>query len=232
MSHQESRCENCIVRQLNSLKALKKEELKRISDSKTTKIIKKGESIFAEGEKLNGVFCVQNGVTKLSKMSDNGKDQIIKIAAKGEILGQRSVVADEITNLSAVALNDMTVCYIPKAELSQSLNENMQFTQAILKQMAKDLKDSDDVIVSMAQKSVKQRIAEALLYLKNNFGVDNEGYIAMTLSREDIANVVGTAKEACIRTLSSFKKEELITTSGKRIKIENEKALYNIIEGF
>lgn len=114
MSHQESRCENCIVRQLNSLKALKKEELKRISDSKITKTIKKGESIFGEGEKLNGVYCVQHGVSKLSKMSNNGKDQIVKIAAKGEILGQRSVVSDQITNLSAVALNDMTVCYIPK----------------------------------------------------------------------------------------------------------------------
>lgn len=231
MSHQESRCENCIVRQLNSLKALKKEELKRISDSKTTRIIKKGESIFSEGEKLNGVFCVQNGVTKLSKMSHNGKDQIVKIAAKGEILGQRSVISDQITNLSAVALNDMTVCYIPKNELAQSLDENTQFTQAILKQMAEDLKAADDVIVSMAQKSVKQRIAEALMYLQDNFGVDNEGYISMTLSREDIANVVGTAKEACIRTLSAFKKEQLISTTGKRIKIENEKALYNLIEG-
>lgn len=97
--------------------------------------------------------------------------------------------------------------------------------------MAQDLKAADDVIVSMAQKSVKQRIAEALVYLHDNFGVDNEGYIAMTLSREDIANVVGTAKEACIRTLSSFKKEQLISTTGKRIKIENEKALYNLIEG-
>ncbi|MBQ0768585.1 MAG: cyclic nucleotide-binding domain-containing protein, partial [Bizionia sp.] len=76
MSHNENRCENCIVRQLNSLKALKKEELKRISDSKTLKIIKKGEAIFSEGEKLHGVFCIRNGVSKLSKMSDNGKDQI------------------------------------------------------------------------------------------------------------------------------------------------------------
>lgn len=164
-------------------------------------------------------------------MSDNGKDQIVKIAAKGEILGQRSVVSDQITNLSAIALNDMAVCYIPKSELEDSLNENPQFTKAILKQMAQDLKAADDVIVSMAQKSVKQRIAEALVYLHDNFGVDNEGYIAMTLSREDIANVVGTAKEACIRTLSSFKKEQLISTTGKRIKIENEKALYNLIEG-
>ena len=119
---QEMRCENCIVRQLNSLKALTRDELKTISDSKVTKSIKKGDAIFQEGERLNGVFCVRNGVSKLSKMSDNGKDTIVKIATKGEVLGQRSVITEEKTNLSAVALNDMQVCYIPKKHLSDSLN--------------------------------------------------------------------------------------------------------------
>jgi CRP-like cAMP-binding protein len=225
------RCENCIIRQLNSLKALSKEELKRISDSKVTKSVKKGDVLFQEGERLNGVFCVRDGVSKLSKMSDNGKDQIVKIAAKGEILGQRSVITEEKTNLSATALNDMEVCYIPKSHLADSISNNVEFTKAILIQMANDLKFADDIIVNMAQKSVKQRIAETLRYLEDNFGTDDDGYIAMTLTREDIANVVGTAKEACIRTLASFKKEAWISTEGKRIKIEDDKALYRLIEG-
>ena len=229
--HQEGRCENCIIRQLNSLKALKKDELKRISDSKTTKTVKKGEAIFKEGEKLNGVYCVRNGVSKLSKMSDNGKDTIVKIATKGEVLGQRSVITEEKTNLSAVALNDMEVCYIPKAQLTESIDNNPHFTKAILIHMANDLKFADNIIVNMAQKTVKQRVAEALMYLDENFGVDDEGYIAITLTREDIANVVGTAKEACIRTLTLFKKAGWITTDGKRIRLEDKKALYNLVEG-
>lgn len=226
-----SRCENCIIRQLNSFKALKKEELKKISDSKVTKSIKKGEPIFQEGEKLNGVFCVRDGVSKLSKMSDNGKDTIVKIATKGEVLGQRSVITEEKTNLSAVALNDMEVCYIPKIHLSESINTNPTFTKAILLHMANDLKFADNVIVNMAQKTVKQRVAETLLYLEKNFNTDPDGYITMTLTREDIANVVGTAKEACIRTLTSFKKENWIGTEGKRIRIENKKALQILVEG-
>lgn len=229
--HQDGRCENCIIRQLNALKALSKEELKKISDSKVTKSVKKGDALFEEGEKLNGVFCVRNGVSKLSKMSDNGKDQIVKIATKGEVLGQRSVITEESTNLSAVALNDMEVCYIPKNHLTDNISNNVEFTKAILIHMANDLKFADNVIVNMAQKTVRQRIAEALRYLDKNFGVDQDGYIAMTLTREDIANVVGTAKEACIRTLTSFKKEGWITTDGKRIKIEDDKALYRLIEG-
>lgn len=229
--HHEGRCENCIIRQLNSLKALSKEKLKEISDSKITKSIKKGDALFSEGEKLNGVFCVRNGVSKLSKLSDNGKDQIVKIAAKGEILGQRSVITQEKTNLSAVALNDMEVCYIPKHYLADSINNNVEFTKAILLQMANDLKFADNAIVNMAQKSVKQRIAEALRYLEKTFGVDADGFIKMILTREDIANVVGTAKEACIRTLATFKKEGWIITDGKRIKIADDKALYRLIEG-
>ncbi len=229
--HHEGRCENCIIRQLNSLKALNKDELKRISDSKVTKTVRKGDAIFTEGEKLNGVFCVRNGVSKLSKMSDNGKDQIVKIATKGEVLGQRSVITEEKTNLSAVALNDMEVCYIPKSHLADSINNNVQFTKAILLQMAEDLKFADNIIVNMAQKSVKQRIAETLRYLEKNFGTDDDGYIAMTLTRGDIANVVGTAKEGCIRTLTALKKEGWIDTNGKRIKITDDKALYRLIEG-
>lgn len=230
-NHKEGRCENCIVRQLNALNALSKEELKKISESKVTKSIKKGEALFQEGEKLHGVFCVRNGVSKLSKMSDNGKDQIVKIATKGEVLGQRSVITEEATNLSAVALNDMEVCYIPKNHFTENISNNVAFIKAILVHMANDLKFADNVIVNMAQKTVKQRIAETLRYLDENFGTDPDGYIAMTLTREDIANVVGTAKEGCIRTLTSFKKEGWITTDGKRIKIEDDKALYRLIEG-
>ena len=78
--------------------AMNKEELKKVSDSKITKKVKKGEPLFEEGEKLNGVYCVRDGVSKLSKLSANGKDQIVKLATKGEVMGQRSVIAQESTN--------------------------------------------------------------------------------------------------------------------------------------
>ncbi|WP_375238754.1 Crp/Fnr family transcriptional regulator [Aurantibacter sp.] len=227
----ESRCENCIIRQLNALKALDKNELKRISDTKISKNIKKGDFLFEEGEKLNGVFCVRNGVSKLSKMSDNGKDQIIKIATKGEVLGQRSVISEESTNLSAIALNDMEVCFIPKTELAESVNTNPNFTKELLLQMATDLKIADNIIVNMAQKNVRQRISELLLYLEDTFNIDDEGFIGMVFTREDIAGIVGTAKEACIRALSKLNKESLITIKGKRIKLDNKTKLQAIVDG-
>ncbi|SHJ35354.1 cAMP-binding domain of CRP or a regulatory subunit of cAMP-dependent protein kinases [Arenibacter nanhaiticus] len=209
---------------------MSKEELKKVSDTKTTKLFKKGETIFEENEKLNGVFCVRNGVSKLSKLSPNGKDQIVKLASKGAVLGQRSVIVEEISNLSAVALNDMEACFIPKNAIVNTLNANPNFAVEVLRHMAHDLKEADDVIVNMSQKTVKQRVAEAFIYLKNNFGEDKNGYLALTLSREDIANVVGTASESVIRIISEFKKKGLIKTFGKKVAIVDPQSLNNLAE--
>ena len=223
-----SKCEQCIIRQFNSLKALTTEELMRISACKTSKKVKRGEVIFEEGETLKGVYCVRDGVCKLTKLSANGKDQIVKLVVKGELLGQRSLVGSDSTNLSAVALNDMEVCFIPKDEIIQDLQKSRDFSLDLLQQMAADLRESDNVIVNMAQKSVKQRMAEALLNLQERFGVDDDGMLNLLLSREDYANIVGTATESAIRILSEFKREGYINTVGKHIKLTNIEALKRV----
>lgn len=222
------KCEQCIIKQFNSLKSLTKDELVRISACKTSKIIKKGEVIFEEGETLNGVYCVKDGICKLSKLSENGKDQIVKMVVKGQLLGQRSLISDESSNLQAIALNDMEVCFIPKSEIIADLQKNPKFSFDVLKNMAHDLREADDVIVNMAQKSVKQRLAETLIYINENFGVNPDGTLSVLLSREDYASIVGTATESAIRVLSQFKKEGLISTVGKFIKIENISGLKRV----
>lgn len=226
------RCENCIIRQFNSLRAMSKEELKKVSDTKSTRSVKKGDVLFEEGEKLNGVFCVRSGISKLSKLSANGKDQIVKLATKGEVMGQRSVIAEESANLSAIAVDDMEVCFIPKEAIVNTLHQNPNFTFEVLRHMAHDLREADDVIVNMSQKTVKQRIAEAFLYLKNNFGEDDDGYLRLVLSREDIANVVGTATESCIRIISEFKKKGYLKSTGKKLGIIDAKKLQDLVDGF
>lgn len=222
------KCESCIIKQFNSLKSLSKEELMRISACKTSKIIKKGDVIFEEGEALNGVYCVRDGICKLSKLSANGKDQIIKLVVKGELLGQRSVVSNERTNLRATALNDMELCFIPKYEILKNLGKNSEFALDVLKAMSHDLREADDIIVNMAQKSVRQRLAEALVSINTSFGTNPDGTLSVLLSREDYASIVGTATESAIRVLSQFKKEGLISTIGKQIKIENLEGLKRI----
>ena len=97
-----AKCEQCIIKQFNSFKSLTKEELMRVSNYKTSRIVKKGKVIFNEGDAINGVYCVKYGVYKLSKLSENGKDQIVKMVVKGELLGQRSLISDENSNLQAI----------------------------------------------------------------------------------------------------------------------------------
>ncbi|TDQ23932.1 Crp/Fnr family transcriptional regulator [Tenacibaculum caenipelagi] len=227
-----SKCEQCIIREFNSLKALTKEELIRITGCKTSKTIKKGELLFDEGEYINGVFCIKDGICKVSKMSDNGRDQIIHLIKKGDILGERSLINNEASNLKAVAVNDMEVCFIPKEEIIRDLENNTNFSMDILKKMANSLKKADDVIVDMAQKTVKQRLAATLLLLDSKFEKNANGSLDINLSREDIANIIGTATESAIRLLSEFKKKKLIDLKGKEIFITDIQALRDLSDGF
>ena len=227
-----SKCEQCIVRQLSSLKELTRDELIRISHCKTSKIIKRGEILFNEGDHVNGVFCIKDGVCKVSKMSENGRDQVIKLVKKGDLLGERSLITGGPANLTARALNDMEICFIPKEEIVRDLKRNNNFTISMLKDLAESLRNADEVIVDMAQKTVKQRLAETLIHLDKKFVKDDEGYIDVYLTREDIANIIGTATESAIRILSDFKKNGLIDFKGKRSSILDVRGLERIAQKY
>ena len=220
-----SKCEQCIVRQFSSLKALNKDELLRMAECKTSYTIKKGEPIFEEGEVTNGIYCIKDGVCKLSKLSDNGKDQIVKLVKPGELLGQRSMISDEPANLSAVALEDMEVCFIPRSEVMQFFTQNNQFSMNVMKTICEDLKGADDHMVNMAQKTVRQRLAETLIYLEDTFGKNEDGTLHIQLSREELAGMIGTATESCIRLLSELNKSEYIELIGKKIKLLDKNKL-------
>ena len=223
-----SKCEQCIVREFSSLKALNKEELVKMANCKTSKTVKKGDVIFEEGENVNGVFCVKDGVCKMTKLSPNGKDHIVKLVKKGELLGQRSMISDEPANLTAVALEDMEICFIPKNEILGFFNQNNNFSMNVMKTICGDLKEADDIMVGMAQKTVRERLAITLLYLSDTFGINPDKSLKLQLSREEIAGMIGTATESCIRLLSELKKENIIELVGKKIIITDRNKLVRL----
>ena len=225
-----SNCEQCIVREISSLKALSKDELISMAHCKVSKTVKKGDAIFEEGESVNGVFCVKEGVCKMTKLSPNGKDQIVKLAKKGELLGQRSLISDEPANLSAVALEDMEICFIPKSEVIQFFNKNNQFSMNVMKTICGDLKEADDLMVGMAQKSVKARLAFTLLNLEETFGTNDDHSLKIQLSRDELASIIGTATESCIRLLSDFNKLKIISLKGKAIAILDKNKLKKLAD--
>ena len=225
-----SKCEQCIVREFSSLKALSKDELLKISDCKTSIIVKKGDVIFEEGENVNGIYCIKDGICKLTKLSANGKDHIVKLVSKGELLGHRSMISDEPVNLSAVALEDMEVCFIPKTEVMGFFDKNNQFSMNVMRSICGDLKDADDHMVNLAQKTVKERLAETLLYLSDTFGKNEDNSLKVQLSRDELASMIGTATESCIRLLSDFKKLDLIELNGKKIILKDINKLKKMAE--
>lgn len=227
-----SDCEKCVIRDLNSLQTIQGDELKKIDKAKTTLHIKRGEVIFSEGASLRGVYCLRNGKCKLTKLAPNGKEQIVRFISKGELIGHRSVISNSVAHLTVTALEEMDVCFIPKHEIIELLKKNSEFSMGISKSLAEDLDEANASIANMAQKNVRERLAESLLFFEKIFGVDNEGFIAVSLTREEIANAIGTATESTIRLLSGFKKEGFILLSGKKIKLLNKVKLQHLTEGY
>jgi len=227
-----SKCGQCIIKRLNSLKTLSHDELSTFSDHKTNLVIKKGENLMTEGNSINGLYCIKEGKCKLTKLNTNGKEQIIKFVKSGDILGHRSILSDEPVGLNVTALEDVHVCFIPKGDILESIKNNNQFSLSLMKNISQQLNEANNSISQMAQKPVKDRLAEILLELEDIFGTDNEGCIDVVLTREEIANTIGTATESAIRLLSNLKKDGVIDLIGKKIKIKDKNTLKNISEGY
>ena len=225
-------CEHCFIKNENEFSTLVFEELEEFTRSKTTLNIKKGENIVTEGHMMNGVYCLKSGKCKLSKLNTNGKSQIVKFLRQGNMLGQRSVLSEEPSGLTITALEDMQVCFIPKTKILEAIKFNPTFSLQLMKNISHQLNEANSSISMMAQKSVKERLADIIIQLEQIFGTDSEGFIDVRLTREEIANTIGTATESAIRLLSTFKAEKLLEVRGRRIKIINVEALQHASEGY
>ena len=210
------------------LRHLDNEELAYMEEKSGIIRQKRGETVFLQGKYIEGCYIVLSGIVKQFKTGFEGREYILRLAKPFEILGYRSVLSDEYACNTSIVIEDSTLCYIPKKCLHHLVKTNGYFALDLLQISCRELEESHLLITDIAQKTVKELMAELLLMLKNKFGVDKNGYINILLSREEYANIVGTATESVIRLLSEFKAERYIDVSGKKIAILNEKALENI----
>ena len=175
---------------------------------------KKGDVLFSEGGTPRGVFYVHKGLIKIIKYGKEGKEQIIEISKSGDLVGFRAMLSDKTYNVDAVMLEDTTICYIQKSDFLQEINSNEQLRNTVIRVLSKELQDRADLLTTMAQKTVRQRSALALILLDDIY----KGQ-PINLSRDDLANFVGTATETVIRLLREFKKDGLIGIQGRKITI-------------
>ncbi|MFN7314021.1 MAG: Crp/Fnr family transcriptional regulator [Bacteroidota bacterium] len=201
-----------------------------IEAAKTCATYKKGELIFNESAIPMGVYCIVSGVIKLVRTNHDGKEQILRFAQPGDVIAYRALIADEPLVSSAVCLEDTVACFIPKNVFLNIIDENAAMSKELMKALSHELGVVEERVQSLAQKSVRERLAEALLFLHATFKSNtlDSDVIAITLPREDIANIVGTATETVIRLLSEFKSDKLIELDGKKIRILDKNKLEKI----
>lgn len=199
-------------------KKLTEDEFTRLNYEKTCSVYKKGTIIYREGSRLTGFFCVTSGIIKIFKTGIDGKEQIIRFAKKGEIIAYRSLLSQELACTTAKVIEEATLCHIPYQTLLYLIQSNWQFSHHMLQIVCRELREANDYITDITQKTVRERLAEVLLLLKENFDLDNQNTLQISLTREELANMVGTATESVIRLLSEFKNDQIIELQGRKIK--------------
>ncbi len=231
MEHLHPGCLLCDVKDISFLQHCTPAQLDEILTSKTCSIFKKGQIVFHEGNIPQGIFYISKGVLKLVRTNNEGKEQILRFAKEGDFLGYRALIADEPFVATAICIEEAVACFIPRNVFMKILDENQAFSKEMLKALSHDLGVVEERVQSLAQKSVRERLAETLLFLHQTFNSEEkeeDGVIHITLPREDIANIVGTATETIIRLLSEFKHDKLIELDGKKIKLLNKQKLEKI----
>lgn len=213
-------CQFCNSRSKSLFCNLNTEELQLLSTSKECQIFKKGQVIFNEGARPYGLYCVNSGKIKASKLGEEGREHILHLAKEGDLLGYRAILSGDSYSCSAVVIEDASVCFIPRELFFSMVEQNPNLSLQVIKMLSGELKIAEKSITDIAQKPVRERLAEALLLLKKVYGSEgDEATINVNMSRADISNIVGTATETTIRLLSEFKNEKIIEFHKKKIKI-------------
>ena len=207
---------------------LSSEDFERYSNSLKRMSFSKNDVIFEDGESPKGVFFIEKGAAKLSKSGVFGKDQILRFIKEGDIIGYRSLLCGENFQAKAEAMTDMECVFLPADVFMYLLEIDSQLSFVMLQKIAFELGESSNTITFLAQKTVRERLAEILLLLEQKLGTDPEGFIKISLTREEIANIIGTATESAIRLISEFKQDNLIGVDGRNIKILNHDKLMKL----
>ncbi len=211
--------EQCIIKKNHHLS-----EMVEYIDRKHRLTCKKSQNFIIEGAPVHGLYFVKKGKVKVAKTGLNGKEQIVRLARDGEIIGHRGFGAGHFYQISAVALEDTDLCNFTTDTLNEMLHKIPSLTFDLMSFYAEELNRSETKVKKFAQMTVREKVIDALLYINRKFG-QSKGFLNIQLSRKEIADFAGTNDEQVIRVISALKKEGLITSSGKKLGIKNVELL-------
>jgi CRP-like cAMP-binding protein len=193
---------------------------------------KKGQNIFIEGSYPAGIFFVKDGKVKKYKTLNGSKEQLIYIYNENELLGYAALLSEETYPDSAAAVTEAKVGFVSKENLMKLIEQYDELSKMLTKNLGHEFGVLINIITTFTQKTVRERVALTLLILNEKFknNIDDNGTIQIVLTREDFANIVGTAVETLVRFLHEFKEESLIKTQGRKISVINKTKLLEIAD--
>lgn len=211
---------------------LPKEDIVLLGKNMVTHNYKKGEILFREGSYPTGIYYIKKGKVKKYKSDKDGREQIFYVCKSGELLGYHALLSEENYTDSSCTLEEATISFIPKDDFLQAVRSSALLSNRLLKCMSHEFGVLVNGITIFAQKTVRERLALSLLILRNKYKKeDQEGKpVELTLSREDLAKMVGTARETLTRLLHDFKEEDLIETQGRKIILKKPLVLSKIAD--
>lgn len=223
----ERECRHCPTRTLTCFENIPPEDVEALSANKYSKVFKKGQIIYHEGQKPTGVYCMSEGKVKIYRLGPDGKEHIVRFAIPGDLFGLRTLIGGGVYSTSSTAIEDSVVCLIPKPLFFRIITRYPEISQCIMLRLSQMVEEAESRLLSIAQKPVRERVAETLIALHNMFTKDQQDH-SINLSRYDLANIVGTATETVIRLLAEFKDDNLIYINGRKIAIQDFEGLKRI----
>ena len=196
---------------------------------KTTITVKKGKEVFREGDPVQGIYLVNEGSVKITKGWGDQRELILRFARSGDVFGLRGLRSDAVYPISATAIEDSKVCFVDNLLLETILNTNASVTYQLMNLYAAELQRAEKKMSDLVHRDVKARIAMALFEIAEVFGINAEGFIALPLARQDIASLAGTTYETVFKFFIELTDQQVLSTSGKSIKIEDAKRLKEFI---
>ena len=208
---------------------LESEEKRIIAENFKIQNFKKNEIIYSEGETPSQLMCLLKGKVKIYKDGVGGRSQIIRLIRPVQYFGYRAYFSREAYVTAAAAIESSTIGSLPMPLVEKYIRQNNGLAWFFIKELSNDLGISDARTVNLTQKHIRGRLAESLLVLKENYGVEEDGLtLNIYMAREDLANLSNMTTSNAIRTLSSFTNEKIITVDGRRIQIIDEERLRKI----
>jgi len=225
--------ENWNFRSNSILSNFPSDQFERLTQNESVKQYKKGEVIFKEDSLPTGVFLLKEGKVKIYKMDAGDKEHIIYLAAKGDLFGYQALLSEERYNDSASALEPSRIAFIPKNDFLEVLHSSELLSFRLLKNLGHEFRVLATNLCMLAKRNVKERLATQLMILKDKFNGEPETDhpTEISISRDDLANLVGTARENVVRIISGFKADGIVFTKGRKITILNEQKLVEIATG-